>query len=122
MELRLEDALEAPVSWQEDLSLAADELERLGLLRFDEGSASGELPMCGRNAVQVHPHQRGTVDLDRLATRLDGTARSIERSAQMLRFATGDAEFTVFRSGRALVFGTDDTQRARILYDRYVGL
>ena len=43
MELRLEDALEAPVSWQEDLSLAADELERIGLLRFDEGSASGEL-------------------------------------------------------------------------------
>lgn len=81
-----------------------------------------ETPMCGRNAVQVRPKHAGSLDFDRLEKQLETCARSLDRTPQMLRFEVEDANFTVFRSGRALVAGTDDTKRARILYDRYVGL
>jgi hypothetical protein len=38
-----------------------------------------------------------------------------------LRFAVDDERYTVFADGRALIEGTDDTDRALALYDRYVG-
>ncbi|MCA8942516.1 MAG: ThiF family adenylyltransferase [Planctomycetes bacterium] len=84
--------------------------------------AESATPLCGRNAVQVMPHATGGVDLRKLADGLGDWASSVECSHQLLRFQADDARFTVFRSGRALVFGTDDAGRARILYDRYVGL
>ena len=43
MELRLEEALEGPVSWREDVVLTDEELRTLGLLALDAGDASGEL-------------------------------------------------------------------------------
>ncbi|MGK0220173.1 MAG: hypothetical protein ACI9HE_003683, partial [Planctomycetota bacterium] len=32
-----------------------------------------------------------------------------------------DIRWTVFRDGRALMEGTEDANRARSLYDRYIG-
>ena len=36
-------------------------------------------------------------------------------------FDAGDATLTIFSDGRALVRGTDDPDRARSLYAKYVG-
>jgi adenylyltransferase/sulfurtransferase len=71
--------------------------------------------------VQVHPAAGVSVDLTRVAEHLRGVAGDVELTAHLLRFSIEGCRFSVFRGGRAIVFGTDDPQRARILYDRYVG-
>jgi len=38
-----------------------------------------------------------------------------------LREAGSDYEFTVFPDGRAIIKGTDDTEKARTLYAKYIG-
>ena len=50
-----------------------------------------------------------------------GTAEDVEVTPHLLRFRVEGCRFSVFPGGRALLFGTDETERARILYDRYVG-
>lgn len=77
--------------------------------------------LCGRNAVQVRPRAGHSADLARLASTLEVCATAIEHSPQMLRFEVEGCRFTVFPGGRALIFGLDDRDRARVLYDRYVG-
>jgi adenylyltransferase/sulfurtransferase len=77
--------------------------------------------MCGRDAVQVRPAAGVSVDLDRLASRLDGAVADLLNGPQVLRFTVEGCRFSVFRGGRALLFGVSDTARARILYDRWVG-
>lgn len=77
--------------------------------------------LCGRRAVQVHPRASMQIDLARVAEHLRDIAGDIELSAQLLRFSVEGCRFSVFRGGRAILFGIDDPARARILYDRYVG-
>jgi len=38
-----------------------------------------------------------------------------------LKFNVDEYEFTVFPDGRAIIKGTDDTEKARILYAKYIG-
>ena len=77
--------------------------------------------LCGREAVQVLPVSGQTIELDRLAAHLHGARIAVEHTDQMLRFAADGCRFSVFRGGRAIVFGTADLQRARALYDRWIG-
>lgn len=76
--------------------------------------------LCGRNAVQVFGEGRG-VDLERLARHVEGVARDVRRAGAFLRFSVPEHRLTLFPDGRALVEGTEDADRARALYDRYVG-
>ncbi len=76
--------------------------------------------LCGRRTVQVRA-ARARPDLDRLEQQIAGLARDVRRQGAILRFAVGEERFTVFADGRALVEGTEDTDRALALYDRYVG-
>jgi molybdopterin-synthase adenylyltransferase len=39
----------------------------------------------------------------------------------LLKFNAENCEFTVFPDGRAIIKGTDDVDRARTLYAKYVG-
>jgi adenylyltransferase/sulfurtransferase len=39
----------------------------------------------------------------------------------LLRFQAEGHEFTVFPDGRAIIKGTDDVDRARTLYAKYIG-
>jgi adenylyltransferase/sulfurtransferase len=78
--------------------------------------------LCGRNAVQVSPQDRGAVELDRLAEKLRATGE-VTTNRFLLRLTLSDPryEITVFRDGRAIVQGTEDIATARGLYSRYVG-
>lgn len=76
--------------------------------------------LCGRNAVQVRG-RGGALDLDEVAARLAGIARSVLRAGPLLRFEVDDVRLTLFPDGRALVEGTEETGRALALVDRYVG-
>lgn len=77
--------------------------------------------LCGRDTVQVQPPPRARVDLARLAANLEGAVESVEHHPRLLRFSAEGCRFSVFPGGRALVSGTGDRRRARVLYDRYVG-
>jgi molybdopterin/thiamine biosynthesis adenylyltransferase len=80
--------------------------------------------LCGRNAVQVTPKGGTKLDLNDLKKQLEASG-SVTANRFLLKFATTDAgsgyEFTVFPDGRAIIKGTDDTDRARTLYAKYVG-
>ena len=77
--------------------------------------------LCGRNAVQVTAPADTSIDLTRLASRLENAAEDVQLTPHLLRFRVGDCRFSVFRGGRALLFGVTDPERGRILYDRYIG-
>jgi adenylyltransferase/sulfurtransferase len=77
--------------------------------------------LCGRDATQVLPGGNADLDLRKLASRLSGVASDIDLTEHLLRFRVEECRFSVFRGGRALLFGVADPDRARILYDRYVG-
>jgi adenylyltransferase/sulfurtransferase len=77
--------------------------------------------LCGRDATQVMPGAATAVDLPRLASRIGGIAEDVHLTPHLLRFVVEDCRFSVFPGGRALLFGVADPDRARILYDRYVG-
>jgi molybdopterin/thiamine biosynthesis adenylyltransferase len=76
--------------------------------------------LCGRNAVQIWANQAGTVDLLAIADRL-GAVGSVTANTFLVKADLGDREVAVFRDGRAIVRGTQDTGEARRLYSRFVG-
>jgi len=115
--------------WSDDYGLRMEEMRALdGCVTCQRGeypalaaTATPAVKLCGRDAVQVHPRTGATIDMERLARNLQGTAEDLEVTPHLLRFRVEGCRFSVFAGGRALLFGTDDVERARILYDRYVG-
>lgn len=77
------------------------------------------ISLCGRNAVQIHEHDR-TLPLAALAERLAGAGR-VRYNDFALRFETPPYLLTVFPDGRVIVKGTTDTAIARSLYAKYIG-
>ena len=77
--------------------------------------------LCGRDAVQVKPHNVAVQDLKFLAERL-GQVGEVQVNAYLLRLFTGDYEITLFKDGRAIIYGTEDEGVARSLYAQYFGL
>jgi molybdopterin-synthase adenylyltransferase len=78
--------------------------------------------LCGRNAVQVSPTERGDVVLEELAARLKNSG-DVKLNQYLLRISPHESpyELTVFRDGRAIIKGTDDLATARGVYSRYIG-
>jgi adenylyltransferase/sulfurtransferase len=76
--------------------------------------------LCGRDAVQISPPAPAEIDLAALAERLRASGR-VSINPYLLRFNADGYELTLFKDARAIIRGTDDVQRARSLYARYVG-
>ncbi|HEX3148961.1 MAG TPA: ThiF family adenylyltransferase [Gemmataceae bacterium] len=80
--------------------------------------------LCGRNAVQVSHRVSGRLGLEDLAKQLS-VSGMVSFNKFLLKFqlkeAGADYEFTVFPDGRAIIKGTDDTDKARTLYAKYIG-
>jgi molybdopterin-synthase adenylyltransferase len=76
--------------------------------------------LCGRDAVQISPPRPTAIDFASLADRLRPSGE-VNFNPYTLRFRVGDYELTVFRDARSIIRGTDDINRARTLYARYVG-
>ncbi len=82
------------------------------------GSAAAAL--CGRNAVQVSAI--GEVDLAAIAEKLRPIASlSVQHNQFMLRVRIDQYELTLFADGRGIIKGTDDPEKARSLYAKYLG-
>ena len=97
-------------------------LRRFEWLDGEHGTQTTSL--CGRNAVQVTPRGGLKLDLGELRKQLEASG-TVSANRFLLKFATteggGSYEFTVFPDGRAIIKGTDDADRARTLYAKYVG-
>jgi adenylyltransferase/sulfurtransferase len=81
--------------------------------------ATDVVRLCGRNAVQIGPAGGERPDFDRLERALAGFP--VRRSANVLSFPADGVVLTLFSDGRCVVRGTEDFDRARSLYARYVG-
>lgn len=88
------------------------------LEREDEDTVS----ICGKNAIQVNPHTRSRIDLDRLEKDLSAHG-SFEHLGVLIKGRLHDQPFaiSVFHDGRAIIEGTDDPVLARSIYSRYIG-
>jgi adenylyltransferase/sulfurtransferase len=76
--------------------------------------------LCGRNAVQVAHRTAARLNFEELARHLE-TLGAVSYNRFLLKFDAEGYQFTVFPDGRAIIKGTDDVDKARTLYARYIG-
>lgn len=85
------------------------------------GSATTTL--CGRNAVQVSRVITGKVSLPAIAEKLKRIASApVSQNEFLLRAQIDGYELTLFEDGRGIIKGTDDPDKARSLYAKYLGI
>jgi adenylyltransferase/sulfurtransferase len=80
-----------------------------------------ETALCGRDAVQIKPGSRGSIELDAIQKRWDRIGKS-SRNPFLLKLILDENEIVLFPDGRAIIKGTNDISRARDLYAKYVGI
>lgn len=88
-------------------------------LEGDMGSQTTSL--CGRNAVQVSHRSHSKLNFEEMSHHLKQMGGKVSFNKFMLKFDVETYEFTVFPDGRAIIKGTDDTEKARTLYAKYIG-
>lgn len=76
--------------------------------------------LCGRNAVQVAHRSPSKLNFEEMARHLELMGQ-VTYNRFLLKFEAEGHEFTVFPDGRAIIKGTNDVDKARTLYARYVG-
>jgi molybdopterin-synthase adenylyltransferase len=76
--------------------------------------------LCGRNAVQVAPAKPTQINFPALAERLRA-AGEVKFNDYLLRFQAGEYELTIFPDARSIIRGTDEINKARSLYAKYIG-
>ncbi|MGE5609843.1 MAG: ThiF family adenylyltransferase [Bacillota bacterium] len=84
----------------------------------------GTTSLCGRNAVQIRPSTRQTLNLEQVASRL-AHAGQVSKTPYFVRCSLADpagAALTVFPDGRVIVHGTQESMRARSIVARFVGI
>lgn len=95
-----------------------------GIFEFlDAGDRGGLTTLCGRNAVQVRPQSAVRLDLKSLATKLSACG-STQQTPHLVRChlpPPQDLNLTIFPDGRMIVQNTEDLDRARSVYARWVG-
>ena len=89
-------------------------------LKGEQGSRTTRL--CGRNAVQVAPADKGKIVFEDLAEKLKHSGE-VDFNPYLLRLnlKNPDYEISLFRDGRAIIKGTDDPAVAKTVYARYIG-
>lgn len=76
--------------------------------------------LCGRNAVQVAHRSSEKLNFEDMARHLESLG-TVSYNRFLLKFDAEGYQFTVFPDGRAIIKGTDDVEKARTLYAKYVG-
>jgi adenylyltransferase/sulfurtransferase len=87
---------------------------------LDGDLGSHTTSLCGRNAVQVAHRTASRLNFDDMAHHLE-TLGSVSYNRFLLKFQVDSYDFTVFPDGRAIIKGTDDVDKARTLYAKYIG-
>jgi molybdopterin/thiamine biosynthesis adenylyltransferase len=92
--------------------------KRFEWLEGEHGSHTTSL--CGRNAVQVAQRSATTLNFEDMARHLESLG-NVTYNRFLLKFQVDGYDFTVFPDGRAIIKGTNDVEKARTLYAKYVG-
>ncbi len=87
-------------------------------LQFDEQTKTAVL--CGRDSVQIRPPTTQQRNLKQLAEHLKKTGGEIESNEFLLSFRINEERMVIFNDGRALIHGTNDVEKAKTLYHRYL--
>jgi adenylyltransferase/sulfurtransferase len=87
---------------------------------LDGDMGSHTTSLCGRNAVQVAHRMASRLTLEDLARHLESLG-TVSYNRFLLKFQVESYDFTVFPDGRAIIKGTDDVDKARTLYAKYIG-
>jgi adenylyltransferase/sulfurtransferase len=87
---------------------------------LDGKMGSHTTSLCGRNAVQVTHRSATKLNFDELARQL-GPMGEVSFNRFLFKFGVDGYEFTVFPDGRAIIKGTNDVDKARTLYAKYIG-
>ncbi|MDY6776971.1 MAG: ThiF family adenylyltransferase [Candidatus Nanohaloarchaea archaeon] len=87
-------------------------------LSGEEGSRA--VSVCGENEYTVNPNPEEPLELPEIAEKLEKSGK-VSLNEHLLRFDSGEASFTLFPGGRAIV-EAESRERARSVYSRYVGL
>jgi adenylyltransferase/sulfurtransferase len=87
---------------------------------LDGEQGSHTTSLCGRNAVQVAHRSATHLNFEELARHLE-TLGEVSYNRFLLKFQVDGNEFTVFPDGRAIIKGTNDVDKARTLYAKYIG-
>lgn len=112
-------SLKGGEGWGEGMKCSGCSRGEYPYLSRDRGSRT--VTLCGRNAVQI---QRGTavrIDLPLLAKQL-ASRGPVVANDYLVRCRMEPLEITVFANGRAIVKGTEDAEKARSFYAKYVGV
>ena len=84
-------------------------------------SANFESSLCGRDAVQIKPLKKASLDLVEIYQRWNRIGESV-KNPFLVKLVLKENEIVLFPDGRALIKGTVDITRARDLYAKYVGV
>jgi adenylyltransferase/sulfurtransferase len=71
--------------------------------------------------VQVAHRVAAKLNFEEMASQLRLMGGDVSFNRFLLKFTAEGHEFTVFPDGRAIIKGTNDMDRARTLYAKYIG-
>ncbi|WP_342580756.1 ThiF family adenylyltransferase [Ureibacillus sp. FSL W7-1570] len=77
--------------------------------------------LCGRNTVQIRPQQTQQFSLERISKRLHTIVKNLKVTPYLMSFQVEDVQMVLFQDGRALIHGTKEEEKAKRIYQRYVG-
>lgn len=87
---------------------------------FLDDADAGAAFLCGRNAIQVRPSHKTTLNLPQLAQRL-APLGTVSQNDYLIQFLFDDYDMTIFPDARAIIKGTEDPTVARSVYAKYIG-
>lgn len=76
--------------------------------------------LCGRDSVQIRPPQKQERNLQQMSEQLQKTGGTVEANEFLLSYTIDDNRLVMFADGRTLVHGTNDIEKAKTLYYRYL--
>ncbi|MEG0261374.1 MAG: ThiF family adenylyltransferase [Lysinibacillus sp.] len=78
--------------------------------------------LCGRDAVQIRPSAPLPLSLPHLGERVESLATQIIVNPYLLACTFEEHRVVLFKDGRAIIHGTNDASRARVVYNRIIQL
>lgn len=93
-----------------------------GKERYDflERESDEAVYLCGKNSIQINPMQK-IAFMDEVINKLSSLSIEINQNAYFIKFLVEEIQFTLFYDGRAILKNTEDINRAKSLYAKYIG-
>lgn len=77
--------------------------------------------LCGENAMQITPAKNSILSFEEFAQKLQKSGE-VKVTKFIIKFTVDSYQINIFKSGRAIVYGTNDEKIAKSLYAKYVGV